>query len=109
MTFFEDPFLNLLAHNAPTVLVNIAFLVLFLTRKPRRRGLTLAMIGCALSLLARSIWILFAWSEFRHDMSWLVRTSDGIYVTKMVLWIVALHLLYRDSRQHVPAARNADA
>lgn len=109
MTFFEDPVLNSLTFAAPGVLVDTAFLVVFLTHKPRRRGLTLAMIGCALSLLTRSIWILFAWSEFRHDMSWLVRTSDGIYVTKMVLWIVALHLLYRDSRQHVPAARNADA
>jgi hypothetical protein len=109
MTFVEDHFLNLLTHNAPIGLVTIAFLVLFLTHKPRRRGLTLAMIGCALSLLRRSSWLLIAWSNIQHDTwltweHWFICLSDGTYVTQLVLWIVALHLLYRDSRQHVADA-----
>ena len=91
-----------MASLALSVLVSTAFLVVFLTRTPRRRGLTLAMIGCAICVLVSSSWILIRWTGFGYDyffepVNWAL---TGLQVTQSVLWIVALYMmLYRDNTE----------
>jgi predicted membrane protein len=113
--------LDYLVHSAPSDLVVAAFLVVFLTRMPQQRGLTLAKIGCVINLLVSMAGTLLSYRLNHHDalvpsvLNELLR-SAWISIPLMVvawfpwiLWIVALHLLCRDNSQHVADTQHTDA
>ena len=118
MNFFEGPFLIALVRQAPANLVVAAFLVVFLTRMPQQRGLTLAKIGCVVKLLASMAYILRDWLTFQSDSvpsvellysAWINIPLMVVACCSWILWIVALHLICRDSSQHVADTQHTDA
>jgi uncharacterized membrane protein YqaE (UPF0057 family) len=110
-----------LVHRAPSDLVVVAFLVVFLTRMPQQRGLTLAKTGCVVKLLVSMAYILLRYRLNHQDplvasvLNELLRSAwINIPLTVVgwfpwILWIVALHLLCRDNSQHVADTQQTDA
>ena len=119
MNLFEDPFLNFLVHHAPGDLLVAAFLVVFLTRMPRQRGLTLAITGCVVKLLVSMAAILRMWLALQDDFllpnvellfsAWIAIPLAVVECCSWILCVVALHLLLRDSSQHVADTQHIDA
>ena len=117
MSFFEDSFLDHLAHAAPARLIVVAFLVVFLTHTPRQRGLTLAMIGCAVSLFLSLASILRMWLIFQDNFVPQESLLNSLVVilplqvagwSVYLLWIIALYVLYRDSVQRSNSIEQAE-
>ena len=110
--------LNYLVESATSDLVVAAFLVVFLTRMPQQRGLTLAKIGCVVKLLVSMAYLLRYWLTFQGDLvssvellysAWINIPLTVAACCPWILWIVALHRLCRDSSQHVADTQHTDA
>ena len=108
MSFFEDRFLDYLAQAAPARLIVVAFLVVFLMHRPRQRALTLAMIGCAVSLFISLTSTLRFWLMLQDNFvpqESLLNSPMVILPLRVagwsvyLLWIIAVYVLYRDSAQ----------
>tara|TARA_B100001013_G_C24283701_1_gene313917 strand:- start:148 stop:510 length:363 start_codon:yes stop_codon:yes gene_type:complete len=117
MSFFEDTFLDYLAHAAPARLIVVAFLVVFLTHTPRQRGLTLAIIGCAVSLFVSLASTLRFWSILQDNFvpqesllnsPMVILPLQAAGWSTYLLWIISLYLLYRDSVQRSNSIEQAE-